>query len=433
VELFAKPGGGGMRRLRIALSWSDHAVGMAAFLALFPGFFFYHTLLGLGKIPAVLGGYFAPVSLLVTLPLVFFYMYRIRRDPATLGRADIFFLLYIGYFAVVIGIQAAAGASLVIVSNHLLAIMFIVNTFLMFRMTDFGRANYRFLGLATLFAMSAIVFAYSVDGSFYLAPLGTAKNPESLATYQGFSRSYLFSFAVVIAFTRSAALRVLLYCIAAPTLFVNTARSEFVAMLFMIPIIEVYYTRRKLLMISLLTIFFLLIYHFLEDILALLPSNRILELLDLSQSTSANKRHHLTMYALNTIASFPIFGDYASYTPGFYSHNVLSAWVDTGLFGFVFVLALVILPGVQMIVRGYLLARQQPIFILAFSLACVTLLLLISSHYFTDMLIGATLGSYSRYRYGRKHATHRAPDIGPSTPRHADFHQAVPQADRVRT
>jgi hypothetical protein len=421
-----------MKRLRIALSWSDHSVGMMAFLALFPGFFFYHTLLGLGIIPAILGGYFAPVSLLVTLPLVYFYMVRIRRDPATLGRADIFFLLYMAYFAVVVAIQAASGASMVIVSNHLLAIMFIGNTFLMFRMTDFGRADCRFLGLATLFGMSAIVFAFSVDGAFYLAPMGTAMNPESLATYQGFSRSYLFSFAVIIAFTRSAAMRMLLYCIAAPTLFVNTARSEFVAMLFMIPIIELYYSRRKLFMLSAMMICFVIIYYFLADILALLPSNRILELLDLSQSSSANKRHHLTKYAVNTIASFPIFGDYASYTPGFYSHNVLSAWVDTGLFGFVFVLALVILPGVQMIVRGYLLPKPQPLFILAFSLACITLLLLISSHYFTDMLIGATLGSYSRYRYGRKHATHRAPDIGPSALRHADFHQAVPQAGPAR-
>ena len=38
-----------MRRLRIPFSWSAHTSGLLAFLALFPGFFFYHTLLGLGK------------------------------------------------------------------------------------------------------------------------------------------------------------------------------------------------------------------------------------------------------------------------------------------------------------------------------------------------------------------------------------------------
>ncbi|MES2016967.1 MAG: hypothetical protein V4484_10770 [Pseudomonadota bacterium] len=415
-----------MKRWNNPLSWSGHSVGMLAYLALFPGFFFYHTLLGLGAIGAFLGGYFAPVSLLVVGPLTFFYVYRIRRDCGRVGRADLLFSLYIGYFLCVVAIQAIAGANRVIVSNHILGILFIVNCFFMFRLVDFGRRDVWLAGLITLFGMSAIVFAFSVDGSFYLAPLGTAKNPDSLATYQGFSRSYLVTFAAVIAFTRPLPLRVLLYCLAAPTLFVNTARSEFVAMLFLIPIIELYYSQRKLLLISVLAVLFLMSYHYLDDILALLPNNRILELLDLSQSTSANKRHHLSVYALNTIAHFPVFGDYASYSPGFYSHNVLSAWVDTGAFGFLFVLALLILPLAQMLLRGYFHGKSSGQFILAFALACITLLLLAKSHYFTDMLIGASLGSYSRYRYGRKNDPYRAPDLCPSTLRHADLRQAVP-------
>jgi hypothetical protein len=417
-----------MKRWTNPLSWSGHSVGMLAFLALFPGFFFYHTLLGLGSIGAFLGGYFAPVSLLAATPLAFFYIYRIRRDSGRVGRADLLFTLYIGYFLCVVAIQAVAGANPVIISNHILGILYIVNMFFMFRLVDFGRRDVWLGGLLALFGMSAIVFAFSVDGSFYLAPLGTAKNPESLATYQGFSRSYLVTFVAVIAFTRSTALRVLLYCVAAPTLFVNTARSEFVAMLFLIPVVELYYSKRKLVLVSVLAAIFLLFYQHLDDILALLPDNRILELLDLSQSSSANKRHHLSVYALNTIAQFPVFGDYASYTPGFYSHNILSAWVDTGLFGFLFVLALLILPLTQMLLRGYFNAQPSGLFILAFSLACITLLLLAKSHYFTDMLIGATLGSYSKYRYGRKYAKHRAPDLSPSALRHPDLRQAVPQA-----
>ena len=413
-------------------TFSGHSVGMAAFLALFPGFFFYHTVLGLGLIGAFLGGYFAPVAMLVAPPLLFFYAYKIRRDKSHLGHADVFFWLYIAYFLTLIGIHASVGANPVIVGNHLLGVLFILNLFLIFRLTDFNRGDVRFLLLATLAGMSVIVFAYSVDGSFYLAPLGTAKNPESLATYQGFSRSYLFTFVAAIAFCRSKLLRIVLYCVAAPTLCVNTARSEFVAMLVVIPIVEIYYARHKTLLAAVLIAMSLALYINLDYLLSLLPSNRILELLDLSQSTSANKRHVLSVYAMNTIAQFPIFGDYASYNPGFYSHNVLSAWVDTGFFGFVFVLALVTLPLLQMLVKGYFLRRPSPIFILGFTLASITLLLLLTSHYFTDMLIGATLGTYSKYRYGRKHGKHRAPDLGPSAPRHPDLHQAVPQAGRVR-
>jgi hypothetical protein len=220
--------------------------------------------------------------------------------------------------------------------------------------------------------------------------------------------------------------------VAAPTLFLNTARSEFAAMLFLIPVIEIYYTQKKLLLTAILATLFFGIYLNLEQLLSLLPDSRILELLDLSQSTSANKRHHLSMYALNTIAQFPVFGDYASYTPGFYSHNVLSAWVDTGFFGFIFVLALLLLPTTQMFIKGYFIKKKSEALILAFSFACITLLLLVNSHYFTDMLIGATLGSYSKYRYGRKHGQHRSPDIGAPTPRHAYLREAVPQAGAAR-
>jgi hypothetical protein len=87
--------------------------------------------------------------------------------------------------------------------------------------------------------------------------------------------------------------------------------------------------------------------------------NRILELLDLSQSTSANKRHHLTVYAMQTIAAHPILGDYASYKPGYYSHNVLSAWVDLGLFGFVYLLAIPSCPHGADVLRRVFFAPPQ--------------------------------------------------------------------------
>lgn len=407
-------------------------IGMAAFFALFPGFFFYHTALGLGKIPAVLGGYFAPVSLLLLPFLLYAYASKLRQDPRYLANTDIAFFLYLGYFSLIVGINALAGANLVIVNNHLLGIIFMLNVFFAFRMCEPDERRFRRMALGSLFAMAAIVFAYAVDGSFYLAPLGTARNPESLASYQGFSRSYLFTFAAAIAYTRTVRLRVLLYCLAAPTLFVNTARSEFAAMLFMIPIIELYYTRQKLLMTAVFVFLFLMLYSNLEQILSMLPSNRVLELLDLSHSTSANKRHHLSEYALQSIAQFPIFGDYASYSPGLYSHNVLSAWVDTGLFGFLFVLGIVTVPAIPLFFKGYFSRMRSGDFILAFSLCCITLLLLATAHYFTDMLIGATMAAYSSYRYGMTHAHHRTPDIGPSAPRHPHLRQAMPDAGTGR-
>ena len=413
-------------------AFAEHAIGMTAFLALFPGFFFYHTALGLGSMGAFLGGYFAPVSVLFAGPLCFIYAYQVRHDRNQLTRSDLFFNLYIAYFLCVVAVNAIAGANPHIVANHILGVLFTVNLFFIFKFTDFGRRSFRIAAFASMVAMSAIVFAFSVDGSFYLAPLGAAKNPESLATYQGFSRSYLLTFAVVIAYTRPMGLRVLLYCMAAPTLFVNTARSEFVAMLVMVPIVELYHARRKMLITFVFVALIFFIYVNLDTLLSLLPSSRILELLDLSHSTSANKRQQLSEYALHTIARYPVFGDYASYPPGLYSHNVLSAWVDTGLFGFLFVLALVIVPAIPMGIKGYFTANKHGEFLIGFSLGCITLLLLITSHYFTDMFIGATLGAYAKYRYGRTHAYRRPPELRPSAPRHPYSHQGVPAPGAAR-
>lgn len=403
----------------------------SAFFLLFPGFFYYHTLLGTGTTGAFLGGYFSPVSLLYVLPLALVYYQRLRNDSRRLGGIDLHYGLFNFYFLAVIVINAAAGANLVIVAHHLTGILFMVNTFVLFSCIDFASRQFLWMGLASLAAMSAIVFSFSVNGVFYLATLQMAKEADALATYQGFSRSYLMTFLPVIAHTRALPLRLVLYASGAATLFINTARSEFAALLFAIPIIELYFSRHKMVFIGIGVVLGMMVFAHMDEIVAALPDNRILELLDLSQSTSANKRHHLTVYARHTIEAHPLLGDYASYAPGYYSHNVLSAWVDLGLFGFVYLLALTTLPAIPMFFKEYLAGRRRCEFVLGFTLASVTLLLLISSHYFTDMLIGATLGAYAQYRFERKYGKYRAPDLSPSPLRYPDLHQAMPQPERT--
>lgn len=381
----------------------EQAVAIFAFFLLFPGFFFYHSLLGLGVMGAVLGGFFAPASLLVVLPLVYMYLMRIRREPSRLTKPDIAFGVFLAYFFAVVAANAALGARMVHVVHHILGILFLLNVFLIYKAIDFSGRQFRRIGLLSLLAMSGIVFSFSIDGVFYLGALGIAKDAESLATYQGFSRSYLFTFVPIIAYTRSPWLRMLLYCIGAPTLFFNTARSEFIALLFLIPIVEFYHSRNKLAVAFVFAALVVTVSIYLQDIIALLPHNRILELLDLSQSTSASKRHHLTVYAIQTINNHPFLGDFGSYPPGLYAHNVLSAWVDLGFVGFAYLMVMITAPAIVMFIREYFSSRNYSQFLLPFSLASITVLLLLTSHFFTDMLIGATLGCYSTYWYGRKH------------------------------
>ena len=397
-----------------------------AFLLLFPGFFFYHTLLGLGLIHAVLGGYFAVIALLVFLPLAWIYVRQAFADQRYFGKTDLYFMLYLLYFAVICLVNAVAGANPAIVGTHVLALVYSIDIFIIFKGIDFDARRFRTLALCSLAAMSAIVFWFSVDGSFYLGALGIAKDPDSVATYQGFSRSYLFTLVPLLAFTDKRRWRVVLYCLAAPTLFVNTARSEFAAALLLIPVIEFYFAKHKVTLFIFSAFLIFLVNANLDLILQQLPSNRTLELLDLSQSTSANLRHHLSEAALRTIVDNPLLGNYASYASGYYAHNILSAWVDLGLFGIVYLLALLFIPAIQLILRGYFNKEKSDQFIFAFALLSITVLLLFGSHYFTDMLIGATLGAYARYRNGHIHGKDRSPDVGPSTQRPAHLHQAMP-------
>ncbi|MGZ8318388.1 MAG: hypothetical protein ACXWVD_04730 [Telluria sp.] len=392
----------------------ERSILISSFLLLFPGFFFYNFLLGTGKIRAILGGYFAAVSLLAVLPLVLLYIRQIRRDPHRLVRSELAFLIFLAYFAIVVAVHGANGANPAIVTAHILGIMYLANTLIMAKMIDFGTTEFRIPAIMCLLGMSAIVMANSVEGTFRMDELGAAKDPASLATYQGFARSYLVTFLPVIAFTRSLPLRALLYASGGVTLFLNTARTEFVALLFAIPIIEFYFSRHKFMFVLVLASLAALISMNFHLILDQLPPNRILELADLAHSSSALARQRLTEQAIKTISNYPIFGDYASYAPGYYAHNILSAWVDLGIFGFVFLLAILIVPATSMMFNGLLPRRVNGAFLLAFTFACVAILLVVKSHYFMDMLIGATVGAYSAYQYGRRPAAHRAPIPAPA-------------------
>jgi hypothetical protein len=418
----------------VSRTWVEQTILGTAFFLLFPGFFYYHTLLGIGATGAFLGGFFSPIAVLFALPIGLIYLVRLRRDPRHLSFVDVYFGIYLAYFFAVAVLHAALNAGLPTAAKHLLEILFLVNMYVMFNFIDFANPRFRLVGLLALAAMSVIVFVYSIDGVFYLGAEGLAKDSaaDSLATYQGFARSYLVTYMVVIAYTRSLGLRWLLHLTGAATLFINTARSEFVALLFIAPIIEFYYSRHKMLFVVLAVLALGVASMFVDQVLAALPNSRILELLDLSQSTSAIKRHHLTQNALQSIRAHPLMGDYGSYEPGYYSHNILSAWVDLGLFGLVYLSALLVLPLIPMFLREFFASRRCASFMLGFGSAAVTVLLLLTSHYFTDMLIGATLGAYSKYLYERKYGQDRASHLRPPAPPYPDFRPAMPHLGRVR-
>jgi hypothetical protein len=70
------------------------------------------------------------------------------------------------------------------------------------------------------------------------------------------------------------------------------------------------------------------------------------ELLDISRSTSWQTRMSLQSEAIEAILRNPLAGDFAYHvrelSAGAYAHNVLSAWAQFGVIGFVLYLALIV-------------------------------------------------------------------------------------------
>lgn len=392
------------------------AVIHLAFLVLFPGFFFYNSALATGAINAVMAGYFSPVALLFMPALLFFYLREIKQNKRSFTRADFAFLLFLLYFFLIVALNFAIRVNQDLARDHLLSILQFAALFVIFKMADFNSSRFRLAAFICLLIMGAIVFFLSIDGFFNLKEQGEFGNSEYVSTYQGFALSYLVTFIAVVPFLKSLSPRLCMYLIGVATLFLNGSRSELVALISLIAVTEILHARRRLaiLLFTLALLSLLNIYS--DDIVRLLPDNRELELLDLSQSTSWQIRRLLTLHAIKIISAHPILGDYGNYyygncCMGTYAHNILSAWVDLGLFGFIYLLCLLIIPAffllVDIIYRKTDRHSQELIF--AFSLFFITLLLLFTSKNFTFMLSASAVGRYARYRVMQATGTARAP------------------------
>jgi hypothetical protein len=391
-----------LHRRKSLLSISEKFTIRAAFMLLFPGFFFYQTLLGLGAIRAFLGGYFAVVALGLTFPLLIFYFRAIKRDRNYFSKFDAYIAFFLIYYALVLAFNIAAGVNGSIAQRYVLSLLFFVVSYIIFRMMDADNKRFLTLAVLSLVLMSAITLYFSIDGFFYLQALDEAQSPESLATYQGFARSYIYTFLIVIALVKSIGTRFLLYGLAAASLFLNGARSEFAAVLFSIPVIELYYTKYKLYSVVPFSLLLILFAANMHTLVQMLPDNRTLQLFDLSQSSSVAARQQLSSNAWRTITENPIFGDFGSYPDGNYAHNILCAWVDFGLPGFLLFAALLLWPAFRLLADGFFLNTKSSDFVLACAFISITILWALTAKNVPDMSVGAALGAFAKYQYGKR-------------------------------
>lgn len=393
---------------------SSHSISLAivhlAFLTLFPGFFFYHAALGTGRISPVLGSYFSPVSLAFVPILLFFYLNRIFRSVQFFTRIDATFFGFLLYFFFVVAFNHALGANVEVVKHHITAILHFLVVFVVFRTAHFGAPQIKWTAVICMLIMTAVVMVLAVDGFFSLKDDVAVGGEDVIASYQGLARSYFFTFLAVIAFIRRIAVRLILYVMCVPAMFLNGARSELIAVLFVIILVELFRARYRGVFLAIVTSIALFVAINLELIFVLLPENRVHELLDLSQSSSWSSRQILFANGLQTIADHPLLGDYGVYVKyygnaGSYVHNILSAWVDLGLIGFVYLGCLLIVPLLLMFMQSLYRngAERSDEMLFVILLLFSSLLLLFTAKSFTYMLSAAAIGRYAFYRHQQKY------------------------------
>lgn len=370
-------------------------LGCLCFFALFPGFFFFYTMLALGHISAPPVGYFGAacfITLLLLAPIQ--CADSLRERSAHLHNIFLTLLLLNLILAVAVNYAFSNGSHLTL--WHLISTAQFLACFLVFKYSVFSKPSMKLVVYASCVGMTVIVLSNVESGQFYLRL--SAKNADAIPSYQGFAMAISFSFFIAASITKTTALRILLHLFAFTALYLNGARSEFVGYVLFSIVLEFLYTKHKpavLLLALIVAPLSAAAIYFFSDIT---DGNRILLLFNLSKDTSLSARNEILLDGIDHIISSPFTGAYGSYTLGEYIHNALSVWVDIGIMGILILFSLI--SSLFIRVRAMYLSPHYSKLescSAAGMLACC-ILLLVSSKYFLFPLLAAVCGYSSMTR-----------------------------------
>lgn len=354
-------------------------------ILLFPGFLVYHLAMSAFGFPAFIQGLFGPVAAALFLYFVILFFASFARRSARVGFYSVLVIYTIFYFLIWTIVHVALdkeGGNHVAVIQSLETVVFYtalfgVGMFFSFE-SPFVRKIYIYCFWGVVVALLAYVLATG-KSMFYANQIFQS---EQGATYQGYGRSMLVVTMIVLALTKKAFWRVVYSFFALLALFVLGARSElFGCVFFVFLLFSVMSAKRYswaalsfvgLLLLSVVVIFFS------EWVL----SNRAAQVLDLSSASSWQARVEYMRVALRQIDDSPVLGQFGGHvtyfdSEGSYAHNVLSAWVNYGLLGFLMVLGLTAYAFVCSVRDAFASGLSEPITVASMGFNAVSLLLIL--------------------------------------------------------
>lgn len=336
------------------------------FLLLFPGFFVYHYLLAVGVLPRVLGGLFGPTTVLAAVAFFPFLVYKSARVRGAnlIGLAAFGTLLVYTSSFVVLHYMLSAETAVTRPAAEQAFTMIVAWVAL------FGVGYYlvptKWLvrWSAVLFLiMTAIAWLHLDLSRMMFNPRALADNSTEVATYQGFARSYVVTALLLLAVERRLVGQLGIVLLSVPTLFILGARTEFTAFFLVLAFwfAQLYRSYGGLKTAAVALVLVLCASSALVAVPQLV-SSRVANLLDLASDSSWRGRQERLAAGWEAILANPIFGDFGGHIresgPGYYIHNILSAWRQFGLVGFVLFAGLS--AGTLVVSMSAVLASRRP-------------------------------------------------------------------------
>lgn len=299
------------------------------YIALVPGFFLYHYAIQLGLNP-FLGGYTSASAITAGLIAITIFILNSKWTKLRLTPIDIAFTIAITwklFYATISYLDAEYSESAIQSINGLIIY---ISLYFSFRYIFIFRKNLRLVFVGSILAIIAIFYIQKAIDSYAF------KINAELATYQSFGLFFLIS-AYSSSMEVKGVARLIIGVATIISLFLIGARTEFFIGLVFFAVILVSNYRISSLLAALVMAFTLHFMNLDATIFEAIETNsRILDAIEnTSTSGSYTQREVANGNALRTIRENPILGDFGSYSPGNYAHNILSAWVDYGIIGFI--------------------------------------------------------------------------------------------------
>lgn len=375
-------------------AWAARWLALGAFCIMFPAYIAYQIFVQKAVIRPYLGGYFS-AGMAISFPLLLLAAYVKPRPRIPLDLVEWLFVLFMALF----GISLAVGVYFNVTSDILKPNAVTWGTFVVLYLFGllfpWGDRTATCCMQLVLLGLVPLILLNSTGGQL----IGVGYIPPEIGmelNYQAVAIAYILVTLAAIPPAR-VLVRYAGYAVSIVALYLIGARSEFVAFALMAGTIEFCMARRKALLVMLGIIGIVLALVLAHAILGTLPGTRILGLSDMSEDASAIARAELMANAWLSISNSPLVGDYGSYAPGKYAHNILSAWVDMGLAGIV-TLALLLVFAAANLGLTYRQQIRTSMFLVTAALLVANILLLLFAKYYAYQLLPIAIGAYGNLR-----------------------------------